>query len=301
MRRLIGIPVRSAVVVALPLVGAIYLAGEARQAVIRHYSPVTSLQPINAQPSAIGSTRSGDPAPGGSSDRPSPPTPGGQGIPGGDRTVAPASALAAPSAQAPPNSKSPAQDELSAEQLASQLPAQKPPKKTAQDAHTRQIIISIPDRRLALLEDGQLVKAYAVAVGASETPSPDGEFTIINHAVDPTYRHADKEIGPGKDNPLGTRWMGLSLKGYGIHGTNVQSSVGKAASHGCFRMKKKDVEELYSRVQVGDAVSIRGYRDELTASLFTTGTNPSPAAAASKVETQIASVTTPSATGDEDR
>jgi hypothetical protein len=62
--------------------------------------------------------------------------------------------------------------------------------------------------------------------------------------------------------------MGLSVKGYGIHGTNVQSSVGKVASHGCFRMKKKDVEELYTLVQVGDAVSIRGERDQLTASLF---------------------------------
>jgi lipoprotein-anchoring transpeptidase ErfK/SrfK len=301
MRRLIGIPVRSAVVVALPLVGAIYLAGEARHAVIRHYSLATGLPSINTQPSAIGSTRSGDPAIGGSSDRPSPPTPGGQGIPAGDRTVAPASDLPAQSAQRAPNSKSPAQDELAAEQQAAQIPAQKPPKKTVQDTHTRQIIISIPDRRLALLEDGQLLKVYPVAVGASETPSPDGEFTIINHAVDPTYRHEDKEIGPGKDNPLGTRWMGLSLKGYGIHGTNVQSSVGKAASHGCFRMKKKDVEELYSRVQVGDAVSIRGERNELTAGLFTTVTNATLAATDAKAETQIASLATPNAKADDEQ
>jgi len=148
-------------------------------------------------------------------------------------------------------------------------------------------VISIPDRQLALIEDGALVKVYPIAVGAGETPSPYGDFTIINHAIDPTYRHEGKEIAPGKNNPLGTRWMGLSLKGYGIHGTNVQSSVGKAASHGCFRMKKKDVEELYSLVKVGDAVTVRGERDELTASLFTTNTNTGLAMAASNAETQI--------------
>ncbi|HZD95243.1 MAG TPA: L,D-transpeptidase, partial [Candidatus Sulfotelmatobacter sp.] len=104
-------------------------------------------------------------------------------------------------------------------------------------AHRRQIIISITDRKLALMEDGQLLKTYPIAVGTRGTPSPDGDFVIINHARDPIYRHGDKEVAPGKDNPLGSRWMGLSLKGYGIHGTNVQSSVGKAASHGCFRMR----------------------------------------------------------------
>jgi lipoprotein-anchoring transpeptidase ErfK/SrfK len=158
-------------------------------------------------------------------------------------------------------------NEVAAEQQASQLPAQMPAK-NSEDLPTRRIVISIPDRRLALLVDEEVVKIYRVAVGAKDTPSPEGEYTIINHSVNPTFRHEDVEIAPGKDNPLGSRWMGLSLKGYGIHGTNVQSSVGKAASHGCFRMKKKDVEDLYARVQVGDGVSIRGERDELTAQLF---------------------------------
>ena len=132
----------------------------------------------------------------------------------------------------------------------------------------RQIVISIPDRQLAILENGQVLKIYAIAVGSSATPSPNGDFVVINHAKDPTYRHGDMEIGPGKDNPLGSRWMGLSLKGYGIHGTNVQSSVGKAVSHGCFRMRKHDVEELYSMVQVGDTVTVRRERDAMIAKVF---------------------------------
>lgn len=139
-------------------------------------------------------------------------------------------------------------------------------------APKRQIIISIADRQLAVIDHGQVLKTYPIAVGAHGTPSPDGDFVIINHAKDPVYRHGDKEIAPGKDNPLGTRWMGLSLKGYGIHGTNVQSSVGKAISHGCFRMRKQDVEELYTLVQVGDTVMVRRERDAMIAKVFTAPT-----------------------------
>lgn len=272
MRRLVGISARSAVAVALPLVGAIYLAAEAREAMIRRYSEESSLNPVGIQQSPISQ-------------------PEDRSIGASDhRAIGPSTGASAGFPQQKDAFQTPtASDEVAAEQQAAQIP-QKPTEDPAEDLHMRQIIISIPDRQLALLEDGQLVKVYPVAVGRSETPSPGGEFTIINHAVNPTYRHEGKEIGPGKDNPLGTRWMGLSLKGYGIHGTNVQSSVGKAASHGCFRMKKKDVEELYRRVQVGDAVSVRGERD-----LFASDKN------AGKPETEIASVATVNASAGGDQ
>src|SRR5579864_4407826 len=147
----------------------------------------------------------------------------------------------------------------------------------ATPATKRQIIISIADRQLAVIDHGEVLKTYPIAVGARGTPSPDGDFVIINHAKDPTYLHGDKEIAPGKDNPLGTRWMGLSLKGYGIHGTNVQSSVGKAISHGCFRMRKQDVEELYTLVQVGDTVMVRRERDAMIAKVFAAPSATQPA------------------------
>jgi lipoprotein-anchoring transpeptidase ErfK/SrfK len=105
-------------------------------------------------------------------------------------------------------------------------------------------------------------------VGKASTPSPEGEFTVITRTEDPTYYHEGKVIPPGKNNPLGTRWMGLNLKGYGIHGTNAPKSIGKAASHGCIRMAKKDLEELFTLVKVGDGVTIRGERDELVAQVF---------------------------------
>lgn len=157
---------------------------------------------------------------------------------------------------------------------------------------TRHILISIVDRKLAVMDDSRVLKVYPIAVGSSHSPSPDGDFVIINHAKDPVYRHAHQEVPPGKDNPLGTRWMGLSLKGYGIHGTNVQSSVGKAVSHGCFRMRKSDVEELYTLVKVGDAVTVRRERDEMVARVFA-DQSVAPATAASRTqgnrEEQIAS------------
>lgn len=130
------------------------------------------------------------------------------------------------------------------------------------------LLVSIPDRKLAVTEDGHVLKVYDLAVGKASTPSPTGEMKIINKLVDPTYHHKGQVVRPGKSNPLGNRWMGLSEKGYGIHGTNVQSSVGKAASHGCFRMRKQDVEELFQIVRVGDVVEVRGERDAQWAGIF---------------------------------
>ena len=135
----------------------------------------------------------------------------------------------------------------------------------------RQIIVSIPDRKLALLEDGDVLKVYDVAVGAEKSPSPTGDFTIVNRLENPTYYRPGVVIEAGANNPLGTRWMGLSMKGFGIHGTNQPQSIGKAASHGCIRMAQEDLEELFTLVHVGEGVSIRAERDDEVAAIFSTG------------------------------
>jgi lipoprotein-anchoring transpeptidase ErfK/SrfK len=135
---------------------------------------------------------------------------------------------------------------------------------------TREIVVSLEDRKLALVENGQVVKVYPVAVGKPSTPSPTGTFSIARRVENPTYHHDGKTIPPGPSNPVGTRWMGLSVKGYGIHGTNEPKSIGKAASHGCIRMAKADLEELYPLVEVGDTVELVGQRNEETAQLFGT-------------------------------
>jgi lipoprotein-anchoring transpeptidase ErfK/SrfK len=139
-------------------------------------------------------------------------------------------------------------------------------------ATVRWVLVSIPDRKLALFENGHVVRIYRVAIGKSSTPSPAGEFKIVNRVTNPTYYHKGQVIAAGKGNPVGSRWMGLSAKGYGIHGTNQPNSIGKAASTGCIRMGKKDLEELFALVDAGDAVQIRAERDEQIAAVFGTGT-----------------------------
>ena len=149
----------------------------------------------------------------------------------------------------------------------------------------REIVVSLEDRRLALVENGEVRKIYTVAVGKPSTPSPEGTFTIQRRVANPTYHHDGKTVLPGPNNPVGTRWMGLSKPGYGIHGTNEPRSIGKAASHGCIRMAKADLEEFYTMVAVGDTVRLIGRRDEETARLFGPADVPVPAGANESVQT----------------
>jgi lipoprotein-anchoring transpeptidase ErfK/SrfK len=135
-------------------------------------------------------------------------------------------------------------------------------------ASVRWIIVSLPDRKLALFKNGKVLRVYRVAVGRALTPSPIGEFKIANRVSDPTYYHKGLVIPAGENNPVGSRWMGLSAKSYGIHGTNQPKSIGKAASTGCIRMGKEDLEELFMLVEVGDAVQIVAERDEQIAEIF---------------------------------
>ena len=139
---------------------------------------------------------------------------------------------------------------------------------SAQTISQRLIVVSLKDRKLALVEDGQVRKIYRVAVGKPSTPSPMGTFTIERRVANPVYQHDGKTVQPGPANPVGTRWIGLNIRGYGIHGTNAPKSIGKAASHGCIRMAKADLEELYDMVAVGDTVELVGQRNEETAQLF---------------------------------
>jgi lipoprotein-anchoring transpeptidase ErfK/SrfK len=157
----------------------------------------------------------------------------------------------------------------------------------AQEAPKRTIIVSLEDRKLALVVDGQVKKVYPVAVGKPSTPSPVGTFFIERRIANPTYHHNGKTVPPGPRNPVGTRWMGLSIQGYGIHGTNEPRSIGKAASHGCIRMAKTDVQELFELVAVGDTVELVGERNEETAQLFSDVQKPAAVAAAQPNQTAM--------------
>lgn len=118
------------------------------------------------------------------------------------------------------------------------------------------IVIHIDERKLILLEGDTVRKTYDTAVGKPSTPSPEGTFTIVNRIPHPTWYGSGRPVAPGKKNPLGTRWLGLSAAGYGIHGTNNPASIGSAASKGCIRMRNSDVEELFELVGPGVTVEL---------------------------------------------
>jgi L,D-transpeptidase ErfK/SrfK len=106
------------------------------------------------------------------------------------------------------------------------------------------IQISVIKRRLTLYNNGRLVKIFPIAVGKMVTITPTGDFVIVN-----------RQYNPG--GPFGVLWLSLSKQGYGIHGTNDPSSIGKAVSHGCIRMYNRDVLQLADMVPNGTRVIIR--------------------------------------------
>jgi len=156
------------------------------------------------------------------------------------------------------------------------------------------LVVSLSDKRMAVVDHGAVRKIYPVAVGKPSTPSPTGTFRVISRVANPTYYHNGTVVLPGAGNPVGTRWIGLSERGYGIHGTNAPGSIGKAASHGCIRMKQRDLEELFAMLKTGEAVEIIGEPNEETASLFGTSNGTAkPASFAGDAATVSAAASTP--------
>jgi len=111
-------------------------------------------------------------------------------------------------------------------------------------ARSNHIEIDLLKKQLHFYQGQRLSRTYPVAIGKPSTPSPVGEWTIINKKI------------LNYDSIFGTRWMGLSNPGYGIHGTNNPSSIGKAVSLGCIRMYNHNVEEIFAQVSIGTPVII---------------------------------------------
>jgi lipoprotein-anchoring transpeptidase ErfK/SrfK len=125
------------------------------------------------------------------------------------------------------------------------------------------IVIRRDSKRLNLFRGMRLWKALGVATGQSQYPTPTGHFSIVTMQRHPwwyppntDWARGSKPIPPGPGNPLGTRWMGLSAPGVGIHGTPDPASIGYSASHGCIRMRIPEAEWLFNHVSVGTPVYI---------------------------------------------
>jgi lipoprotein-anchoring transpeptidase ErfK/SrfK len=126
------------------------------------------------------------------------------------------------------------------------------------------IVIRRDSKGLYLYQGERFVRRFSVATGQAIYPTPTGDFHIITmwrnpwwYPPDSAWAKGEKPVPPGPGNPLGTRWMGISAPGVGMHGTPDPASIGYSASHGCIRMYIPDAEWLFQHVQIGTPVFIR--------------------------------------------
>ena len=127
------------------------------------------------------------------------------------------------------------------------------------------VVVNVPQRMLFHVDDDGGLEAFPVAVGRRSWATPLGLFTVTVTETEPTWdvplsireearrqgRTLPEKVGPGPNNPLGAFWLGLSIGGVGIHGTNAPGSIYRAVTHGCMRMHPDDIAELFPRIRVG--------------------------------------------------
>jgi hypothetical protein len=125
------------------------------------------------------------------------------------------------------------------------------------------IVVRRHSHRLYLFRGMRLQSVFPVGTGRPSFPTPLGRFTVVVKIRRPwwyppasSWAEGLKPIPPGPGNPLGTRWMGLSARDIGIHGTPDAASVGYSRSHGCIRMLPREAAWLFRRVRVGTPVFI---------------------------------------------
>jgi len=121
--------------------------------------------------------------------------------------------------------------------------------------------ISLKSRYLTLLDDGNVIGKYPVAIGAPESPTVPGQFAVTKMDPSPVYHKQGKVIAPGPQNPVGVRYVAYVQIGtgeYAIHGTAWPNWVKlrSAVSLGCIRMLNDDVIQVFNRIKVGTPVLV---------------------------------------------
>lgn len=118
------------------------------------------------------------------------------------------------------------------------------------------VVVDKSQNTLILKGDEEVLKTYHVSTGEKNS-TPVGVFKVTDKLLDPTWYKAGAVVPPGSaENVLGTRWIGISEKGYGIHGTTEPDKIGQQVTAGCVRMRNEEVEELYELVPAGAEVII---------------------------------------------
>lgn len=121
--------------------------------------------------------------------------------------------------------------------------------------------IKLKERRVYVYQDNKVKTSFQIAIGKPGWETPPGRFKVIQMVKDPAWQHPwnGKIFPPGPQNPLGVRWIGFWTDGkntIGFHGTPNERVMGQAVSHGCVRMRNRDVVALFELVQVGTTVVV---------------------------------------------
>lgn len=140
----------------------------------------------------------------------------------------------------------------------------KPVKPAGDPTLNKVILVRAGENKLYLYENGRIVKEWPVATGAAGFLTPEGVHRITQKLVNPSWhnpgsawaRNLPKVIGPGPNNPLGTRALRLDAPAILIHATANRGSIGYSESHGCIRMTEENEAELFSLVEVGTRVAV---------------------------------------------
>jgi len=118
------------------------------------------------------------------------------------------------------------------------------------------IKVSKTKNRLELYLGEEIIRTFSVATGENAS-TPVGQFTIVNKLENPTWYRTGAVIPAGdKENILGSRWLGFSIKGFGIHGTTLPESIGTQSTAGCVRMLNREVEDVYAIIPLGASVTV---------------------------------------------
>jgi lipoprotein-anchoring transpeptidase ErfK/SrfK len=123
------------------------------------------------------------------------------------------------------------------------------------------LVLKLKEKRVYVYRGDKLLKRYPVAIGKKGWETPTGEWQVMEKIKNPAWTSFKTgEVFPaGVENPLGSRWIGFWTDGQdviGFHGTPDIKSIGTAASHGCVRMRNRDVKAMFPLVKVGTTVKV---------------------------------------------
>ena len=123
------------------------------------------------------------------------------------------------------------------------------------------LLIKLKEKKVYVYKGDKLVTKYPVAIGKKGWETPTGEWQVMEKIKNPAWTSfkTGEVFAPGTENPLGARWIGFWTDGedvIGFHGTANVKSIGTAASHGCVRMRNRDVKALFPLVKVGTTVKV---------------------------------------------